>query len=1124
MVYNIYVVGNINTFFSVFTGLQMLFNPLNNTAWASGQGWGGPLIGLGLVASLVGLVVASLINSRFLMHHVIIMAVAYAVLFGVTEKVNITNVYNGQSQIIPGIPVGIALPASTISDLFYTFAQKLGEANQQVGTNDTYMFSSSNPNTVYGFDGPLALIYNLRGIYSTFSMTDPRLSESIASYVGQCYAPFNIDMSQMAKSGNLADLLFNNAPPDPHLPVTLYTNGGDQTVKSYATTCGQAQPILQQAWNNFQGGQVPQEFENFQNLLTKQMSNSTVPSVTPAEANSLIGSVLEGSANSGFDFMNNMILNCAVQVGADHFYNLYSSNNSAPMSSYCSTKASAFGRAVTLNAASASLFNMNMVPMMAVLQFLFFAGAPIIAFVMILMGPAGLSKYISYIVFGFSTMMWIPVSQIISDYSEDQMRHSMHQMMASMNGDPITAPENIPIILEHAMRNVAMADKMLALTPVVTLALLGLGGAYALTRLAQDNSSESSASEAIGEAAPMPANDSLENSIAERQVNSTGVAAFSGAGFAAGESLPAWANMSINGSSSMSTAAQAAEQSAISLNQQAMTARMEEARNVASVLTSREAAQSSFFKQDSSASLQFDAARKSLSQLSASTGLDETQAAAFAAALRAELGPKGISGKLSKMQVFKALRAAGLSASAAAADEGKVTDAMNNKSVQEAANSVSSGTTATLAQKVASGTQDTDMQKTAASINRSGTRAASLTRQAAAARQQAQSLSKMATTMQNTSAGVSWDTGSMLSAMASYDENRSSNQPDAVLASEAAAGNAGLYKMWDSNYRKAKATGMNDNAAAAVANVRTFNQAMLGSPAKAGEFLNNVLHEFGGFATPPANGAQVQAEQRAVAQNTNPGGNGTAIRQANALFGAADRGTGWTSGGGGVPDANAAAAEDHQNRVNEAGAYDGINPYGADNQGAVKAQGAAWIKSTDGAAPGQAPVDQPTAPAGYTKTAAHVRKVTGESWPLQFANAMQNNPQLTQKIGAGAVALQSLLGAGSSLLGGGKVPTAPDEGGGEAPKVKPNVNAAKRAIDPQSESPSLSERMGMRPASSSQPTTEPGGSTGINPENVSPMQAAEGEIQGLIDGSPAAEAAAGDIATGVVEGAVDSGG
>ncbi|MFA7657528.1 hypothetical protein [Acidithiobacillus thiooxidans] len=81
----IYVVGNIKSFFSALTALQMLFNPGNNTLWASGNGafGGGPLIALGLVITLVILFISTILKQRFEMHQVLMLIIVYGIMFGV---------------------------------------------------------------------------------------------------------------------------------------------------------------------------------------------------------------------------------------------------------------------------------------------------------------------------------------------------------------------------------------------------------------------------------------------------------------------------------------------------------------------------------------------------------------------------------------------------------------------------------------------------------------------------------------------------------------------------------------------------------------------------------------------------------------------------------------------------------------------------------------------------------------------------------------------------------------------------------------------------------------------------------------------------------------------------------
>lgn len=1025
---NIYVVGNVKVFFGVLTGLQMIFNPLNHTPWSGAVGgWGGSAVALALVASLIGLVVSSLINSRFLMHHVIIMAVAYGVLFGVTTSVNITNIYNGQSNIVRGIPIGVAVPASAISTAAWNIAETMGTALQQADNTDTYIFSTTTANEAYGFAGPLALMYDLRGMYSTFAMSDPALSKSITYYVDFCFTQDSTAISDMGQAKNLAATLFSSTLPNPNLTTTLFVNGGDNQVAPYKESCGDAEGILDTAWTNFENGSVPEGVESLGSILGKQTANSSMPESSASEANTLIGSVLNQSANGGFDFMNNMILNCEVQAGENAGYDVY--GDQLQLSSYCETKATAFGRAVTLNATQASLFKMNMVPMMAILQFLFFAGAPIIALMMVLLGPAGLSKFGAYIVFGFSTMMWIPIAQIITVYNEYRMSNTSQQIMNNLHGEPLTAPANIPLLLQHAMLDLGAADKMLALTPVVTLALLGLGGAYALTRLGQDQTSDGASKEAIGETTPMPGTDTLQTGIAERQVASTGTASILGAGMAAGEITPALNNLRWDSSAGFSQQAQASQQSALEYTNQAMTSAAEAAGTTAQIMNSRSAQTSSYLKNSTTATHEWGQLQQEASQIGKATDMTSQQAMQFSAALKAELGGNlmAVGGAITADEVSKALSAAKLGGAFTTSQIGSITKAVNDKATRSAMNSVTSSQNAKLAEQVATGTDDTNTQNLGASLARSAARTRQNLASAAAARKQAQAYSQMASSNQQLGGGAAWTGDTMLSALSNYENTRGKTQADAQMLSMQTADMNDLGGIWEKELHKGEARVGPGNGAVAYANMATFLAGMMSSPQNAANFQSDMLRKLGGYVNPGAGVAgRVAAQQQRIATGTNFTGNRRAMGAAAALTGGVDAATNFGGGPGNVAATN---AEFGAHQAGEQGRYGGINPEGMYSPGTPQADYRAW----------KAAASKLEGIKGWSSFRKAIKHASGSGLEADVSKFMADHPEAANII-QGALTGLGFAGGAAAAIGAGYMIK---KGGGKILKgVKINKGAS----------------------------------------------------------------------------------
>lgn len=1073
MTWNIYVIGNIKSFFGVFTMLQMLFDPSNNTAWASSSSaWGGPLIGLMLIISLIIIVIASFLQGRFLIHHIMIMAIAYAVMLGVTTNVNIENVYNGQSQLVSGIPIGVAVPASIFSTAFWAITKEMGQADDSVTTDDTNMFSgSSSSNQVYGFDGPLALMYNLRGLYSTFSDANPALSRSIKDYVDFCVAPDTSVLYSMGSQKNLATALFSTTPPEPNVMDTLYVNSSGDPVSHYSESCSSAESTLSGAWSVFETGSMPSGSKNLGETIDSQLDNGSVSSLDASQAATLLDNVFMTTGNDGYRFMNNMILNCEVQAGANA-NQLWDSSQSGPMSSYCSTKATAFGRSVTLNAANASLFEMNMIPMMAILQFLFFAGFPIIIVVAMAMGPNGFGKIGAFMAFGATTLAWIPIAQLISNYAQSNMHDTMAQLQNTLNGGAMTASNNIPILLEHAMRSQAMADKMLALTPVVTMVLLGLGGAYAATRLAQDQSEESSASQAVGETTPMEGNNTLTQGTSGVQFNSTGVASRGrGTSEMAGMS-PAYAGASFNMASTMGSAIAAAQQQEAAYTQSASASSANAWKTGFQYANSSSTGVQSYLKHNTNADHGLSQMKQESAELGKTWGMTAEQAVAVSAAMKGQfgadfmgLGASAFAGEKGAAGIASAIKSANVGLSGDAGEVAKIQHALSQQSNRKLASSVTSSKNAKLLHSIATGSETTAGRTAAASMTHDAALSGQDTRNATAARKQADSLSRMVNASNSMTGNEAVNMATMEGMMANYDKNKPKSAADAVMKSRQFADQNGLGGIWE-HYNNAASKNMNPAAAAAFANIMTANDATsMGKYQAAGNFWEDTMNGLGSYGTQAKTGAAVHKGMKTGAKMP---GKGAELQNQVAAATPPDSATG-----------NAAQSAANQGAAQAR--YNGTNPNAEYNPSAPDTSYADSVAKGFG-----------LNVAAFNKKLAQAKAGQDGNALMEVAKAIEDNPAAAMGIaaGVGAAATAATALGGRALVKRMQNAKAAEDGtdGPDGPKdVKGNSlkdTAKPVGRDPMTPSDTHARLTGGYKAPASDGAGESPGETMANDENM----------------------------------------
>ncbi|MBU2766704.1 conjugal transfer protein TraG [Acidithiobacillus ferrivorans] len=147
------------------------------------------------------------------------------------------------------------------------------------------------------------------------------------------------------------------------------------------------------------------------------------------------------------------------------------------------------------NAGAASAFEANVIPMMTILQFLFFALAPLVAVVIAFMGAQGAGIYMKYVMFGIWTQSWLPVVAIINDYAQYISQNSFTNMISattpgSTNPAVLTHFVLMPQVFSAAQLALSNANMMVSMTPILTLAIL-TGSFMAMTQMGKMMGSES---------------------------------------------------------------------------------------------------------------------------------------------------------------------------------------------------------------------------------------------------------------------------------------------------------------------------------------------------------------------------------------------------------------------------------------------------------------------------------------------------------------------------------------------------------------------------------------------------------------------------------------------------------
>ena len=748
----IYVVGNIQSFFSVLTGIQMLFNPANNTLWASqgtnASGFPGSwALGLGLMFGFIIMILTGMNNLRIEFHKMLIIMVVFMALWEVQTSATVENMLTGNSVTVQGIPIGIVYPAAIFSTIAYDAAKEIGEADQGVNNPNPGLFTGDY-SANYGFAGPLALTYKLRGLYSAFSSYNAPLSNSVAQYVAYCIAPETslVDSGVIKNSASVANEIFTM--PYANNQTSIEVNSNDDPTSWTLTSCSNAQSTLKSAWDTFASDGGAQSLGN---VLKMKTGGTERTGVGYASASSTLQSMYVATANAGQNFIGNLILNCSVEAGIGLSSSALSNNpgnfSSAALPAYCTTKGAALGRQQAMNAGSASLFESNMIPTMALLQFLFFAMAPLTLIIAAMMGAQGLPMLGKYMIFGAWTESWIPVAQIINDYIQMTTQQMFQNLETASLAEhvSITYAANIPQILTESANALSMADMMMSATPIITLVLL-TGSYFALTQLGSKISGNDVVDKNMSLSTPTDGTNVMQSGASGLGINNPGTVGGS-YGSTAPLNAPSYsASSSINATTTQSEAAQA------SLTRQVTESAGITAQNMSSLINSDSAGVQSALTQTAGAQHAAKVARLAQTQYMTDFGFSKDNALAFAAALSGELKA---GGKITS-EAVKALTGS-LGVSATPQQIAKFMSSIKSGDGLKQLQSFSHAEEALSSNGLESKLADTDQKGTAAAIGVSTAKTRSLLSARNAVETQSAGLAKAAVAAQSAGGNINFD-------------------------------------------------------------------------------------------------------------------------------------------------------------------------------------------------------------------------------------------------------------------------------------------------------------------------------------------------------------------------------
>ncbi|ABM97151.1 conjugal transfer protein TraG N-terminal domain-containing protein [Methylibium petroleiphilum] len=470
MNFSIYVLGEVGSFVAALNSVAMV---LGSTDFLGGAALLGALVGL--TAFLIFLVNKEAGQQLIQGGSPIVGLLVFWVFvssINIKTKVEITDVYTGNTSVVDNVPALLSMPASAISTAAYKIFDFSNTAFQ--GVDGSFMALGET-----GYVMPLQILNSLR---QGMESVDPLLAASTKQFIVDCVPGGTVNPESLAAAPDALDYIFTNARDNGLTTAfTAAAPSGTSTscVQAKASLAARSNDLLHTADSNLGGATKLEALVNT-NVKSKNPNAGPIDGAMITDSvNRLILNSMTGSARQNADqFMLNVL-----------FYNTMTStfnciDKSASQDAFSSCDVmmtQAAEQWKTDSAASASLFAKTMMPAMVFMQLMFYSLAPIVIIFGLLRGAGAIGMYVKFLGFGVWTASWLPVAAVIQMYIQNNVAGKVAQITARA-----VTPGNLKSVYYDVIStNLAIASDMLAATPLVTATILGISG-MAISQLANN--------------------------------------------------------------------------------------------------------------------------------------------------------------------------------------------------------------------------------------------------------------------------------------------------------------------------------------------------------------------------------------------------------------------------------------------------------------------------------------------------------------------------------------------------------------------------------------------------------------------------------------------------------------
>lgn len=514
----IHTFGHLGIFKAIFQALAVLFDPTQTEFFVSSDGMGlGVGATLAAIIALIGSGFNWFDNQKFTPHTAIYGIALYSMFF--VPKMNtvwLSDLYTGRTESVQNVPMGVAYLGYAFSTLTLSISEHFEEQYTTSGPISGLAFNSGLISNAGGpgqsFLSPLKVL----GFFKrdTFNYFPDHIRYNVAAYFKDCLRKTQEDNPSATNGFNIDDMMQSGDPVTyMYNPVltgdywTFYTKPDNSILpiecKDLAADLGGngAGSIKEMINDDRMMGRFSYTAMSMMNNMESMVSESNNTSQGYNEALNKTHQGLEAILGTTADAQKFM-LGAIVRDMAKHG-EAFTSLGDEALAEYVTTMTLAVQNSRHLQIIEGEEFLHWSMNAMAALQFLFYALSPIIGIMLVAKGANSFKYFGSYILFGFWVYSWLPVAIAINFWSVGGFMEAFDAQKSGLGG---ISPEQIDMLIQQGLDAVATGSNLLAMTPLITFALLSTGSAYAMTSLSQAATPQGGASKANDHLTPALSN------------------------------------------------------------------------------------------------------------------------------------------------------------------------------------------------------------------------------------------------------------------------------------------------------------------------------------------------------------------------------------------------------------------------------------------------------------------------------------------------------------------------------------------------------------------------------------------------------------------------------------------